>query len=390
VIAATDAAAVFSVLRTSTLRRRLAGTLEGESGLNDPVAILLVLGFIDWIQDPGYGAADMLVSFITELSIGLALGLAVGFAGAELLKRARLATGGLYPVATLAIAAVAYGGADVLHGSGFLAVYLAGLVVGSREIPARRTVSAFHEGLAWVAQVAMFFTLGLLVFPRDLWDVAPEATIVAFVSVVVARPLATFVATAFERFSARERVVLGWAGMRGAVPVVLATFPVIEGVPRSLEFFNIAFFAVLLSTVLQGATVEPLARRFGLTTSQPALPRPLADSSAVQGLGIEMIEFPIARRDAIVGFAIRDLGLPREALVNVIVRGGRAIPPRGSTKLMAGDVLHILVRDEASREVYPLMERWRRGPMRREIARDEEVWMTMPVYRARPRDPGDV
>ncbi len=318
------------------------------------------------------------------------MGLAAGFAGVELVKRSRLASGGLYPVATLAIAAVAFGGADVLHGSGFLAVYLAGLVLGSREIPARRTVAAFHEGLAWVAQVALFFTLGLLVFPQDLADVAVKGTIVAFVSVVVARPLATFVATALDRYSFRERVLLGWGGLRGAVPVVLATFPVIEGVPRSREFFNIAFFAVLLSTLLQGATLEPLARRLGLTTSDPALPRPLADTAAAQSLGAEMVEFPIARGDAIVGFAVRDLGLPREALVNVIVRGGRAIPPRGSTKLASGDVLHILIRSEAVKQIYPLLERWRQGPIRREIAGDEEVWMTMPVYRARPRDPGDV
>jgi cell volume regulation protein A len=390
VIAATDAAAIFSVLRTSTLRRRLARTLEGESGLNDPVAVLLVIGFIDWIEGPNYTFIDMVGLFAQQLSIGLGVGLAAGFAGAELLKRSQLATGGLYPVATLAIAAVAFGGADVLHGSGFLAVYLAGLVLGSREIPARRTVFAFHEGLAWVAQVAMFFTLGLLVFPRQLWDVAPEATIVAFVSVAIARPLATFIATALDRFSIRERVILGWGGMRGAVPVVLATFPVIEGVPRSLEFFNIAFFAVLLSTVLQGATVEGLSQRLGLTTSEPALPRPLADTAGAQALGAEVIEFPIVTKDAVVGFAVRDLGLPREALVNVIVRGGRAIPPRGSTKLMAGDVLHILVREEAVRQIYPLLDRWRKGPIRREIAGDEEVWMTMPVYRARRRDPGDV
>jgi potassium/hydrogen antiporter len=386
IIAATDAAAIFSVLRTSTLRRRLAQTLEGESGINDPVAVLLVLGFIDWIQGPDYGIIDMVAFFAQQLSIGLAVGLAAGFAGVELLKRSRLASGGLYPVATLAIAAIAFGGADVLDGSGFLAVYLAGLVLGSREIPARRTVAAFHEGLAWVAQVAMFFTLGLLVFPRDLVDVAVKGTIVAFVSVALARPIATFVATALDRYSFRERVVLGWGGLRGAVPVVLATFPVIEGLPRSHEFFNIAFFAVLLSTLLQGATLEPLARRLGLTTSDPALPRPLADSAAAQSLGAEMVEFPIARGDAIVGFAVRDLGLPREALVNVIVRGGRAIPPRGSTKLASGDVLHILIRSEAVKQIYPLLERWRQGPIRREIAGDEEVWMTMPVYRARPPD----
>ncbi len=386
ILAATDAAAVFSVLRTSTLRRRVARTLEGESGLNDPVAVLLVIGFIDWIENPGYGLADMAALFAQQLSIGLAVGVVAGFAGVELVRRARLAGDGLYPVATLAIVAVAFGGADVVHGSGFLAVYIAGLVLGSREIPARRTVVAFHEGLAWVAQVAMFFTLGLLVFPSQLADVAPEATIVAFVSVAIARPLAAFVATAFARFSVAERVVLGWSGLRGAVPVVLATFPVIEGVPRSLEFFNIAFFAVLLSTLLQGATIEPLARSLRVTTSAPALPRPLADVADDRSLGARVVEHAVVREDAIVGFAIRDLGLPREALVNVIVRGGRAIPPRGSTKVVSGDVLHILVRDEVAGELKPLFEHWRKGPIRREIAAEGEVWMTMPVYRARRKD----
>jgi len=386
ILAATDAAAVFSVLRASTLRRRVARTLEGESGMNDPVAVLLVLGFIEWIQDPAYGLADLAALFAQQISIGLAVGVAAGFLGVELVRRARLASDGLYPVATLAIVAIAFGCADVAQGSGFLAVYLAGLVLGSREIPARRTVVAFHEGLAWVAQVAMFFTLGLLVFPRQLGDIALEATIVAFVSVLIARPLATFVATAFARFTVAERLVLGWAGMRGAVPVVLATFPVIAGVPRSLEFFNIAFFAVLLSTVLQGATLEPLARRLGVTTSQPALPRPVAGTPEDHALGAGLMEYAVARDDAIVGFAVRDLGLPREALVNVIVRGGRAIPPRGSTKIVGGDVLHILVRDEAAGKLEPLFEHWRKGPMRREIAAEGEVWATVPVYRARRHD----
>ena len=386
ILAATDAAAVFSVLRASTLRRRVARTLEGESGMNDPVAVLLVLGFIEWIQDPAYGLADLAALFAQQISIGLAVGVAAGFLGVELVRRARLATDGLYPVATLAIVAIAFGCADVAHGSGFLAVYLAGLVLGSREIPARRTVVAFHEGLAWVAQVAMFFTLGLLVFPRQLGDIALEATIVAFVSVLIARPLATFVATAFARFTVAERLVLGWAGMRGAVPVVLATFPVIAGVPRSLEFFNIAFFAVLLSTVLQGATLEPLARRLGVTTSTPALPRPVVGTPEDHALGARVMEYAVARDDAIVGFAVRDLGLPREALVNVIVRGGRAIPPRGSTKLVGGDVLHILVRDEVAGRLEPLFEHWRKGPMRREIAAEGEVWATVPVYRARRHD----
>jgi cell volume regulation protein A len=386
VLAATDAAAVFSVLRTSTLRRHLARTLEGESGMNDPVAVLLVLGFIEWIQHPDFGFGDMMVLFAEQLSIGLAIGLVVGLLGVELLKRSRLASGGLYPVATLAIAAIAFGGSDVLGGSGFLAVYLAGLLLGSREIPARRTIAAFHEGVSWVAQVAMFFTLGLLVFPGDLDSVALEGIILAIVSVAIARPLATFAATAFERYTAGERFILGWAGMRGAVPVVLATFPVIEGVPHSQEFFNIAFFVVLLSTLVQGATMEPLARRLRMTTKSPALPRPLGESATVHAMGAEVIEHPVVRGDAIVGMHVRDLGLPREALVNVIVRGGRAIPPRGSTRVSVGDVLHIMVTSNVTKEMYPLLERWRNGPMRAAPAREEEVWMTMPVLRARPPD----
>lgn len=272
ILAGTDSAAIFSVLRGSALNRRLARTLEGEAGLNDPVAVLLVIGFIDWIQKPDYGFLDMLGLLAGELAVGAAVGLLIGRLAVEAFRRARLATTGLYPVASLAAAALAFGGADVLHGSGFLAVYLAGLILGSAQIPARRTVAAFHDGLAGIAQITLFFVLGLLVFPGQLGSVAFEGTVLALLLMLVARPVAAFAATAFDRFSAAERLTLGWAGLRGAVPVVLATFPVIEGVPRSVEFFNIVFFAVLLSTLLQGSTFEPLARRLGVTTARPALP----------------------------------------------------------------------------------------------------------------------
>jgi potassium/hydrogen antiporter len=269
ILAATDGAAIFSVLRESSLQRRLARTLEGEAGMNDPVAVLLVIGLIDWIQEPSYGLLDMIGLFVAQLAIGAVVGLLVGRLGVEAFRRARLGSSGLYPVASLTTAALAFGAADVLHGSGFLSVYLAGVMLGSAAIPARRTVGAFHDGLAWIAQIAMFFTLGLLVFPGQLGGVALEGTVLALVLVFVARPVAVFAATLLERFSGRERVTLGWAGLRGAVPVVLATFPVIEGVPRSLEFFNIVFFAVLLSTLLQGTTFEALARRLGVTTAKP-------------------------------------------------------------------------------------------------------------------------
>jgi cell volume regulation protein A len=361
VVAATDAAAIFGILRGSTLRRKLAQTLEGESGFNDPVAVLLVLGFIDWIQDPGYGLSDMALALVGKLAIGFAVGALVSWIAIGVFRRLRLETAGLYPVASLTTAALAYGIAEVAHGSGFLAVYLAALALGSSPIPAKRTVIAFHEGLAWVAQVGLFLTLGLLVFPSQLGDVAVKGTLLALILTLVARPIAAAIATAPFGFEIREQVALGWAGLRGAVPVVLATFPVIAGVPHSVEFFNIVFFAVLVSTVLQGTTFTLLADRLGLTTDRPAIPRPLAETGTIRALGAEVVEYPIAPADAIVGARVRELGLPREALVNVIVRGDQALPPRGSTRLEAGDRLHILVRQEAATRLAALIVHWEAG-----------------------------
>jgi potassium/hydrogen antiporter len=363
VLASTDGAAVFAVLRGSTLRRRLARTLEGEAGFNDPVAVLLVLGFITWIQQPDYGLADMVVLFVQEIGIGAAVGGAISWLAVQALRRTRLASAGLYPVASIAIAALAYGLADVLHGSGFLAVYLVGLALGSARIPAKRTITTFHAGLGWLAQVGMFLVLGILVFPSQLPDVAFEGTVIALVVALVARPAGVALATLGAGFSVRERVVLGWAGLRGAVPVVLATFPVIAGIEQSQEFFDVVFFAVFLSTVLQGATFEPLAHRLGVTTDEAAIPTPFADPGAVRRLGAEVVEFPVRAGHAAAGRRVRELALPRDALLNVIVRGEQAILPRGSTRVEAGDHLHLLVRQEASVEMRDLIERWKTGPL---------------------------
>jgi potassium/hydrogen antiporter len=384
IIASTDGAAIFALLRGSTLRRPLARTLEGEAGLNDPVAVLLVLGFIDWIQQPDYGALDMLLLFLRQLGIGALAGCLVGWLAVQGLARARLETVGLYPVATLATAALAFGAADALHGSAFLAAYLAGLVLGSSPIPAKRTVTVFHEGVAWVAQIAMFLTLGLLVFPSELGDVWLEGTALAFVLVLVARPIATAVATAPDPFGAADRITLGWAGLRGAVPVVLAIFPVIDDVHDSTEFFNIVFFAVVISTLAQGTTFEPLARRLGVTTSEPALPRPLAETGTIRRLGAEIVEYPVAPDDAIVGRVVRELGLPRDALLSVIVRGDEAILPRGSTRIEAGDRLHVVVRQEVARRVPELLHRWHAGPVGVRPRPTPALRASTAVFTARP------
>src|SRR5215212_1532159 len=388
IVSSTDGAAIFAMLRGSALKRRLARTLEGEAGMNDPVAVLLVVGFIDWIQQPDYGLPDMLWLFAREVAIGGAFGAAIGLAAVWTFQRVQLATPGLYPVASIATAALAFGAADALHGSGFLAVYLAGLALGSAPIPARHTITTFHQGMAWIAQLGMFLVLGLLVFPSQLPDVAVEGTVLALVLVLLARPVAAFLAS-WGPFGAADRAVLGWAGLRGAVPVVLATFPVIAGVPRSLEFFNIVFFAVLLSTLLQGSTFEPLARALGVTSREAALPQPLADTGAVRRLGAEVVEYPVGPDDAIAGRRVREIGLPRDALLNIIVRGETAILPRGSTRIEAGDRLHILVRQEAAMVMGPLLGLWREGPSGapprpRPSLRSARIPMT-----TRPWDAGD-
>ena len=216
-----------------------------------------------------------------------------------------------------------------------------------------------------------------------------EGTVLAIVLVFVSRPLATVISLAPFGFSVREQAVLGWAGLRGAVPVVLATFPVIDGIPRSHEFFNIVFFVVLLSTIVQGTTFEPFAKRLGVTTDDPALPRPLAESGTIRRLGAEVLEFPVVADDAIVGLAVRDLGLPREAVINVIVRDGQAIPPRGSTRVAAGDRLHVLYREEASRQLVSLTSSWRSGPIGPRARPARQVRSTSSIFTARPWTEGD-
>jgi len=362
-IAATDSAAIFAVLRGSRIERRLARTLEGESGMNDPVALLLVIGFGEWIVDPSFGAADMALDFVVKLGLGAAFGIAAGWIAKRAIGWVELPTLGLYPVATLATAALSYGVAEVAGGSGFLAVYVAALVLGTGSIPARSTVVAFHQGLSWLVQIGLFFVLGLLVFPGELPGIAIEGLLLSAVLILLARPLAAMVVTLPFGLDLRERTMLSWAGLRGAIPIWLATFPVVAGVAESALIFNAVFFVVVTSTLVQGATVEPLARRLGLTTTEPALPVPVADVGLVRELGGELISWRVRDGDAAAGLLVKELGLPREALVHLIVRDGRAIAPRGSTRIEARDELHLLVQEEQRDEVEQLTRLWREGPM---------------------------
>jgi cell volume regulation protein A len=358
ILASTDSAAVFGLLRRSSLDGRLSNTLEVEAGFNDPVAILLVFGFVSWIASPDYGAVDMLARFARELVIGGVAGVLVGLLGAIVFNHRWLPAPGLYMVASLAVGAVAYGAATSLQGSGFLAVYLAGLTLGNRARLARRSTALFQSGLASLAEILLFLTLGLLVSPGQLGGGAREGLGIALLLAFVARPLAVWALTVFDRFSFAEKTLLAWAGLRGAVPVVLATIPVIESSPHSVTYFNIVFFVVLASATMQGATVGSLAEILNLTTVRPPLPAPLSDAGTIRGLGAEVVEYPVPDGSAIVGRRIADLMLPEEVSVTVVVRDDEALPPTPRTQIEAGDVVHLLARSEVVPAVEALLGAW--------------------------------
>jgi cell volume regulation protein A len=360
VVSSTDAAAVFATLRFTQIRRRLARTLEAESGGNDPMAIALTLGLIAWIERPEtYGLDDLTLLVFRQLGLGLVVGVAMGWIASWIFGRLPESIGAFAPVASVAVAALTFGLADVIDGSGFLAVYLVGLAVGSTPSRYRRQLVAFHEGLAFVAQVALFVVLGLLVFPSELPDVALPGLALAVLLMLVARPASVWVSTLVgSEFTNRERLLLGWAGLRGAVPIVLATFVLSSDVPRKDTIFNAVFFVVVVSAVVQGTTLEWVAHRLRLISPAPPVREAPLEVGPLSQL--DLVDFAVADDHAVNGSAVRELGLPRSALVAVINRGGDTIPPRGSTVVRAGDLLFVLVPRKRRADLEDVFTRWRR------------------------------
>jgi cell volume regulation protein A len=324
------------------------------------MAIALTLGLIAWIDNDHSGFGELVVLVVRQIGLGLVVGIVLGAAATYVFSRFPESIGSFAPVASVASAALAFGCADVIGGSGFLAVYLVGLAVGSTPSRHRRQLVAFHEGVAFLAQVALFIVLGLLVFPSRLSDVALPALALTALLIFVVRPVAVWLSTArFADFTRRERVLIGWAGLRGAVPIVLATFVLSSHVAPAQTIFNTVFFVVLVSTILQGTTLEWVAGRLGLRSAAVAVPEaPLEVGSAWAQL--ELVDFAVAHDHAVAGARVRELGLPRDALIAVIARGDDAIPPRGSTQVSAGDRLFVLVPRAKRPDLEDVFSRWRR------------------------------
>jgi cell volume regulation protein A len=348
IVSSTDAAAVFSVLRSKgiNLKGKLKPILELESGSNDPMAIFLTIGIISLIQNPDLGWIKLLEMFIFQLLVGSVIGLGMGRVMPVIINRLKLGNEGLYPVLTLALMFFTYGSADVLNGNGFLAVYLAGLSLGRCEFVHRRSLMRFHDGLAWLMQIAMFLTLGLLVFPTELPPVAGVGLLTALFLMLVGRPLSILIALAPSRLGWREKGLLSWVGLRGAVPIILATYPLLANLPQADLIFNLVFFVVLTSVLLQGASLTFVSRL--LRVDAPAVPKRVypIQYTRIGGFASELKELPVSTPGVpslnMAGKAILELGLPDDFLVILIARQNNFLIPSGGTVLQPGDTLLVL------------------------------------------------
>lgn len=347
IISSTDAAAVFAVLRSRNvgLKGRLRPLLELESGSNDPMAVFLTLGFLELLTEPDTPVAGLLPSFVSQMAVGGILGYLLARGAVVAINRARLEYEGLYPVVLIALALLIYGAAALLGGSGFLAVYVAGLVLGHERFLHKRSLMRFADGLAWLMQISMFLVLGLLVFPSDLVPVAGRALLMSIVLVFVARPIAVSAVLLLTRFGLRETLLVSWVGLRGAVPIVLATFPLVEGVPQAEALFNVVFFIVLTSVLVQGTTIPVVARWLGVETAL-ARRRPnimeVVDSS--DGT-TDLHELTVPDGAPAAGQQLVDLHLPPGALVVLVARDEQYVVPQGATVLLPGDNV-LLLADE--------------------------------------------
>ena len=348
IVSSTDAAAVFSVLDGVPLRRRVARVLELESGLNDPVAVILTTAATLNLAGEALPAWRLGVDILQQLVVGLVLGVAVGALARWLLRHVRLSTPALLPTVTVAMALVAYGVTTQLDGSGFLAVYVAGIVVGNGRLPHQVTLQRFHESLAWLAQVAMFLLLGLLVFPSQLPPVAGRGLLLALYLAIVARPAVVTLCLLPFGFAWREIVCVAWLGLRGAVPIILATVPVLMiGTPHAperdlIDEFDLVFFVVVVGSFIPGMTVRWLPRLLRLEEAVAPEPAASIDITTSEPMREEQRTFFIAPSSPAADRTLSELPLPDDVTIMLIVRGDQIIAPRGTTRLTVGDHAFIL------------------------------------------------
>ncbi|WP_026701307.1 potassium/proton antiporter [Salibacterium aidingense] len=345
IVGSTDAAAVFASLKERNIKTKISATMEAESGTNDPMAVFLTLIFIELIliDQPNYWL--LFGSFFWQMGIGLIIGLVLGKVASESINRINLDSSGLYPIFALSFALLTYSIASLSHASGFLAVYVAALIIGNSELTYRHSIFRFNEGFAWMAQILMFIILGLLAFPEQI--LAPEVIgnglLLSAVLILAARPAAAFLSLMGMKYNVKEKIFLSWAGLRGAVPIVLATFAIVAEVENGAMIFNVVFFIVLTSALIQGSTISYLANKLKLSGPKKETPTHSLELISIGKANAEIIEFQTDEKTSIVGEKLQDIDFPESALVSAIVRDDQLITPYGETEIQKEDFLYILV-----------------------------------------------
>ncbi len=344
IVSSTDAAAVFSILRSKNLalKGHIRPTLEFESGSNDPMAYILTIVFISLIQDPTKSAWSVLPLFFEQLLIGGAFGFLFGFAGKFIINRIKLDYEGLYPALMIALMFLTYSVTNLLHGNGFLAVYLSAIYLGNQELIQKRTIMKMYDGFAWLMQIVLFLTLGLLVFPTAIIPVLGVGLLISACLIFLVRPLAVFICLAPFKVKNRIKWFYSWVGLRGAVPIVFATYPLMAGLEKADMIFNVVFFISLTSVIIQGASIPKVAKWFHVLLPAKVKAVTPADILLSESFNTAMAELVLAQGNPAIDKRIIDLGFPQNARIALLKRDEKYLVPDGLTKLKAGDKLLII------------------------------------------------
>lgn len=343
IVGSTDAAAVFAVIGGQSVRNKLSATLEAESGCNDPTAIFLTLLCIQLLTDPETSIFQMSLYFVREIGVGGLAGYLSGKLMVRLINQIHMQSSGLYPILSLACAVLVYALTAALGGSGFLAVYVMAIVAGNSEMVYRPAIFRFNEGFAWMMQIFMFVLLGWLAFPEQLATLILPGFLLALLLMFVARPIGVWTSTLRTSFSSTEKTFLAWAGLKGAVPIVLATYPLIAGLPNANLLFNATFFVVLTSALLQGATIAPAARWLGLVEPARRQSPYAVELVALEKTDSEIIEIEILPSSTVAQRKISEISLPANVLIVALIRESTVVTPRGGTRLLPGDLIYVLI-----------------------------------------------
>lgn len=348
IVSSTDAAAVFAVLRSKriSLKKPLKPLLEFESGSNDPMAIFLTMGFISVLTVKGMGLVSLLPRFVLDMGMGALIGYLMARAIVFLVKRLKLDYEGLYPVITIALVLFTYVIAVFLKGNGILAVYLAGLGLGQAEFSNKKFITKFHDGLAWICQIAMFITLGLLVFPSHLVPLIGAGLLITLLLMVVARPVSVLLCLLPFKLSLPKKIMVSWVGLRGSVPIILATFPFTAGLAQADVYFNVVFFVVIASVFIQGTSIPIVSKMLKLNAPfMDRKPYPI-EFEKVDGIDADLNDLIVPYNSEAIGKTIRDLNVPEKCLIMLISRNDKFVIPAGSTVIQGGDVLLVLANAE--------------------------------------------